>query len=103
MISRISSARSFMFQLLRVKVLRSKILRFGGAAAAAGIKKERDAEGDDRRGQQHAHGRAAEQEAQLRIGLAEKFAKNARQPIKGGEKPRRQARTAESAESHGDG
>src|SRR5689334_6305166 len=50
--------------------------------------------------EQHAHGESAPQEAELRIGLAEKFAERAREPVEQCECSEDEAGPLQGAEAH---
>ena len=59
------------------------------------INHKADAREQQRHRQQHAHGKAAEQKAKLRIGLAEQFAEASCNGVAGGEEPDDQPRPLE--------
>src|SRR6516162_4433394 len=63
-----------------------------------GAANENDPCGNERQRQKHPHGRAADEKAKLRVGLAEKFACYARERISQGKKPCKETRPRKSAE-----
>src|SRR3984893_4815186 len=68
----------------------------------AGADNKNNACRDQRQRQEHAHGRAAEQKAQLRVRFAKKFGDSARDSVTGGKQPGNKTRPAERAQMNRD-
>src|ERR1700730_5214031 len=68
----------------------------------AGADNKNNACRDQRQRQEHAHGRAAEQKAQLRVRFAKKFGDNARDTVTGGKKPGDKTRPPQRAQMNRD-